>query len=659
MKVKVLPVAPSAPPAEPAVTAPAAPVEPQPEVSPPSIIAQAAPKSLPRVSIYAPPKPSTPSTSLAPQTYRSGSNNAATLTKSAIEAFSLPPGEPLPSEPLPSEPAADIVPPSAPQPRMMMLEAKSAPPAEPAPAVESAPEADTPIVPLPVPESAAAPAMADPPAFAPPSFAPLADPAPEAAPPPAADAPTENPPEFVLPTFETPAAELSDAPAAPAPSLAMVEPPSSEPEEAAPAPQATTALVPPETGNEPYDVVRVFYGTDRRPILVNEDSLLQQIFRFLPAVVFISLSTVGVVVVWLSRKITWLIGTSALMFVSAVAVYYGVTETLAIAEMAQREEPRYSAERSDRGKVELGICEVAIPKTHRPGELEAPQIWRFEREYDPAKHVTLRKTVRLHHDAFYKQLRAQVATSPQREILVFVHGFNVSFEDAARRTAQMAHDLKLQGAPVFYSWPADKYFLLTYGKDEASVSWSAPHLKEFLLELVHETDARAINLVAHSMGNRALTTALREIDLQLRDEARLFNQVVLAAPDIDADDFRDNIAPAIQRTAKQVTLYASSNDIALSASRLFHQNPRAGDTSRGLVLVPGMHTIDVSNIDGGPWGHSYYGASDPVLRDLHLLLTSLPPERRTWLQPNEVDGQVYWAFKPLGVASSPSLVEPR
>ena len=217
----------------------------------------------------------------------------------------------------------------------------------------------------------------------------------------------------------------------------------------------------------------------------------------------------------------------------------------------------------------------------------------------------------------------------------------------------------MKGAPVFYSWPADQYFLLTYGKDASSVGWSAPHLKEFLLDLVHHTDAQAINLVAHSMGNRALTTALREIDLQLHDEARLFNQVVLAAPDIDADDFRDNIAPAIQRTAKQVTLYASSNDIALGASRWLHRKPRAGDTSRGLVVVPGIHTIDVSNINGGPWGHSYYGGSDPVLRDLHLLLTSLPPERRTWLKMNELDGQTYWAFKPLGTARTPALVEPR
>jgi esterase/lipase superfamily enzyme len=394
--------------------------------------------------------------------------------------------------------------------------------------------------------------------------------------------------------------------------------------------------------------------------LVNRDTLVMRLIRFTPAAVLIGLAVIGVGVVVVSRKPTWIIGTTALLIFSALAVWHGISETIEIANLAAQEEPRYSAEKSDRGRIDRGICEVSIPKTHDPGELEGPSITRLEFESDPRKHITLRKTVRLQTDAFYEQLRAQVASSPDRELLVFVHGFNVTFEDAARRTAQMAHDLKLQGAPVFFSWPADKYFLLTYGKDETSVSWSAPHLKEFLLDLVHHTDARAINLVGHSMGNRALTTALREIDLQLRNEARLFNQVVLAAPDIDADDFRDNIAPAIQRTAKQVTLYASSNDIALGASRLLHRNARAGDTSRGLVLVPGMVTIDVSNINGGPWGHSYYGASDPVLRDLHLLLTSLPPERRTWLNMKELDGQTYWAFKPLGSSATvPAMISPR
>jgi esterase/lipase superfamily enzyme len=510
-----------------------------------------------------------------------------------------------------------------------------------------------------------------------------AAPAPFVAPPATAE-PTEPAlpelPPFQIPAQTTqPAAELAEpgAGAAPAETPATVEPVEEIPsfvmpeqasagEAEAPATtsviEQTVAVQPaPADGktDEPFETVRVFYGTDRQPILVHQDSLLKRAIRFAPAIILILLSAIGIGVVITARKVTWMIGTTLLLVLSVLATWHSVRETIALANLAALEEPQYSAERSYRGQTERGICEVSIPKSHRAGELEGPSILRLEVQEDPRKHITLRKTTRLNDDVFYEQLRAQVASSPERELLVFVHGFNVTFEDAARRTGQMAKDLKLQGAPVFFSWPADKYFLLTYGKDETNVAWATPHLKEFLLELVAETDAKAINLVAHSMGSRALTTALREIDLQFREDARKFNQVVLAAPDIDADDFRDNIAPSIQRTARQVTLYASSNDIALSASRFFHRNARAGDTSRGLVIVAGMHTIDVSAIDGGPWGHSYYGASDPVLRDLHLLLGSLPPERRTWLKPSELDGQTYWAFRPLGTAAAPAMVTPR
>jgi esterase/lipase superfamily enzyme len=155
------------------------------------------------------------------------------------------------------------------------------------------------------------------------------------------------------------------------------------------------------------------------------------------------------------------------------------------------------------------------------------------------------------------------------------------------------------------------------------------------------------------MGNRALAAALREIDLELRDQAKLFNQVILAAPDIDADDFRDNIAPAMQRTAQRLTLYASSRDDALLASQLLHRGPRAGDAGEGLVVVNGVDTIDVTAIDSSPWGHSYYGSSDPVLQDLKLLFAQAAlPQQRDWLSPAVRNGLTYWVFQPTRTAAA-------
>jgi esterase/lipase superfamily enzyme len=328
--------------------------------------------------------------------------------------------------------------------------------------------------------------------------------------------------------------------------------------------------------------------------------------------------------------------------ITAGLAYSAVSVTVANYRIAAKEGLRYTAERAEAGAVQVGICEVTIPRSHQTGELEAPSMLRLEVAEKADRHVILRKTERLEDQKFYDELRARVERSPRKELFVFVHGFNVPFEDAARRTAQMAYDLKYQGAPVFFSWPANDKLLLTYAKDETNVAWAAPHLKQFLLDVVHHTDAQSINLIAHSMGNRALTAALRDLSLELRDESRLFNQVVLAAPDIDADDFKLNIAPAISRTANRVTVYASSHDQALAASQMVHQYPRAGDS---IVLVPGIDTIDVSAIDGGPWGHSYYGSSDPILQDIGQLLLATPTADRQWLTSSQQNGMTYWVLR--------------
>ena len=178
---------------------------------------------------------------------------------------------------------------------------------------------------------------------------------------------------------------------------------------------------------------------------------------------------------------------------------------------------------------------------------------------------------------------------------------------------------KFDGAPIFFSWPAHDKFIFTYPADETNVAWSVPHLKQFLLEIVKESRAQSINLIAHSMGNRALAAALREIELEMHDQARLFNQVILAAPDIDADDFRNNIAPAMQRTAQRLTLYASARDDALLGLAI-RASRAAGRRCGRRTGRRRRHRHDRRHGDrSSPWGHSYYGSSDPVLHDLRAL----------------------------------------
>jgi esterase/lipase superfamily enzyme len=421
------------------------------------------------------------------------------------------------------------------------------------------------------------------------------------------------------------------------------------------------SAMPATTDAKPFEVVQVFYGTDRQAVETASGVWAGAVERFLPLGLS-SLVTLCLLLAAVGRR-NMTLGLCSLLS-AAISIglgYQAAMTTLAAIRQQDKEGLQYTSERALDAKVDLGLCEVSIPKIHKVGELEAPSIVRLEVREDAAQHIVLRKTERVNDRRYFDLLRQRVAASQRRELFVFVHGFNVSFEEAARRTAQIHYDLRFEGAPVFFSWPAHDKFLLTYPADENNVEWSAPHLKQFLLEVVKNSGAKSINLIAHSMGNRALAAALREIELEMRDQSRLFNQVILAAPDIDAHDFRTNIAPAMQRTAQRMTLYASARDDALLASQLLHRGPRAGDAGEGLVVVKGIDTIDVTAIDSSPWGHLYYGSSDPVLQDLKLLFSmAAAPGNRTWLSPAEREGLTYWIFQPTRTATAEERpVEPR
>jgi len=119
--------------------------------------------------------------------------------------------------------------------------------------------------------------------------------------------------------------------------------------------------------------------------------------------------------------------------------------------------------------------------------------------------------------------------------------------------------------------------------------------------------------------------------------------LVLAAPDIDAELFRQQILPQLQKRSQRTTLYCSRNDWALHASQRFNDAPRAGDSRNGPLVAPGLDTIDASEMDTELLGHSYYGDCLPLLDDLELLIKQnrSPDERR--LEPFfEASGLPYW-----------------
>ena len=132
-------------------------------------------------------------------------------------------------------------------------------------------------------------------------------------------------------------------------------------------------------------------------------------------------------------------------------------------------------------------------------------------KYDPKSVMP-----ELDHDLWFKSLHRAVAapdeegnpTDTSHDILIFVHGYRTSWANAVKRSAQFSYDLEFDGHTVVYTWPSqDK--LLAYTVDETNAAWAAPHFTELLRELLANSGARRVHIVAHSMGNRITTEALR------------------------------------------------------------------------------------------------------------------------------------------------------
>lgn len=308
----------------------------------------------------------------------------------------------------------------------------------------------------------------------------------------------------------------------------------------------------------------------------------------------------------------------------------------------------------DRGeRLELGACTVSIPqkKVHATGELETPSIWKLEFREDPGKHVVL-LTVNPYEsqDEFTSGLKAALESAPEKQALIFVHGYRVTFEDAARRTAQLAYDLGVEEAPIvpiFYSWPSQGKFL-SYGADRENAANAKPYLEKFLTLVASKSGAKTIHLIAHSMGNQALTEVLQQSTaLSAPADKPLFKEIILTAPDIDAGVFKNQIAPKILSKGKRITLYASRRDRALLAAKLLRRGyQRAGDANPILVTT-GVHTIDASAVDTSFLGHSYFSDNRSVVSDIaYLVQYDLDPGQRVGMTSVKHRDGRYWVFRP-------------
>jgi len=299
------------------------------------------------------------------------------------------------------------------------------------------------------------------------------------------------------------------------------------------------------------------------------------------------------------------------------------------------------------GNFHYGRAVVSIPKTHKPGEVEKPNpLMRLIFEPDPSKHFVLKSVEPLDMDVARKEMAQKLnAPGSAKAILVFVHGYNSGFNDAAMRAAQITYDLNFQGMPFFYSWPSAAR-IRAYLPDEESARLSESIFENLIEDLTTKLPVTDIYIVAHSMGTRVVSHALQHRAEKGKPNTQL-RELLLAAPDINAELFRGVIAPKL--TAMQglrTTVYASSSDLALMASKVVHGYQRVGETTSGVFTYPGIETIDASSASSSSraLGHSYVVDTPSVIGDIKSIVLNHATAKQRGLTSSGAVPNVYWKF---------------
>jgi esterase/lipase superfamily enzyme len=311
---------------------------------------------------------------------------------------------------------------------------------------------------------------------------------------------------------------------------------------------------------------------------------------------------------------------------------------------------------NERGDLQYGYLDVTIPTAHKESALETQPRWTeyvIDAGEARRRYILLDKVVPLAKDRFVQELRQHVKEARSKDLFLFVHGFNNTFEDSARRAAQLMYDLDFDGTPLLYSWPSrGKPF--AYTADENAVNDSGLVLADFLQTIVTQSGAERVHLMAHSMGSRALIEAVRTYLATLAPDARkhIFGQVIFTAPDVDRSYFMHAIGP-LAAAAERVTLYASDTDYALRASALIHDGARAGTAGATVIRLKGLDTIDMSAIPADLLGHSYFATNSGAIFDVfRLLWRGDPPPQRCGMRDRAADGnQDIWVFSPVSCNS--------
>jgi esterase/lipase superfamily enzyme len=334
-----------------------------------------------------------------------------------------------------------------------------------------------------------------------------------------------------------------------------------------------------------------------------------------------------------------------------VPVFYATTRQ----PVAAGKPGHYSNMPGEEG-VQLGIADVALGEpgwtfddlvaSDRTSSVDKPRPGRVER----VEVIGNVRTGEARTDAereFVARINDHMANLLNPEVILYVHGYRVTFDEVAVMMGSLSKYLG-SGATVAFQWPTGQRFW-NYLSDCPNAEKYVPDIAR-LIELLGQTKAEYINLLAYSCGSPLLASALRQLRARYPDEGRdqltkryRIGSVIFAASDVDFKTFARDDVPAIMELAQQTTVYMSRGDAALGFSSIVAGTSRIGrpdiadlrveDIER-LAADPRLHGIDVTDVRGahemgGMAGHGYWYANEWIATDVVLSLRyPIPPEKR-------------------------------
>ncbi|WP_442981340.1 alpha/beta hydrolase [Rhizobium sp. S152] len=203
--------------------------------------------------------------------------------------------------------------------------------------------------------------------------------------------------------------------------------------------------------------------------------------------------------------------------------------------------------------------------------------------------------------------------------LVFIHGFNNTYEDSVFRLAQIVHDSGMQATPMLFTWPS-RARVTAYEYDKESTNYSRTALEQALRALADDPDVKEITILAHSMGTWLAMESLRQMGIRDGHVNPKIRNVILASPDIDIQVFAKQFAEMGKPTPK-FTIFVSQDDRALAASsfltgrisRLGSIDPTV-EPFRSRLEAAGITAIDLTKVKGGGLNHGKFAESPEIVQ---------------------------------------------